>query len=72
MSTHAPTGTPVSTYTGSAVHLGIETELGMARQALAKAEQESIHDDEAMIRTSVSLSIRLAALLAALDEEERQ
>ncbi|MFJ9427578.1 hypothetical protein [Streptomyces sp. NPDC101249] len=62
----------LSQFTAGRVHLSVEQERDMARQALTKAEQADTHDGVAMAGTSVSLSIRLAALLAALDEEEGQ
>ena len=57
-------------FTSGGVHLDIATELDMARKALAETDQADIHDDSAMIRAAVSLSIRLRALVAAVEAGE--
>ncbi|MEU8752046.1 hypothetical protein AB0C88_16285 [Streptomyces chartreusis] len=63
---------PLRTYAIELVHLDVDTELRMAREALAKADQADIHTPHDMIRTAVELSIRLRTLIAAVEAGEGQ
>ncbi|MFD0434769.1 hypothetical protein [Streptomyces chartreusis] len=81
MSTHptteqAPATTagaePLRTYAIELVHLDLDTELRMAREALARTDGADIHTPLDMLRSAVELSIRLRTLVAAVEAGEGQ
>ena len=61
---------PLRTYAGDLVHLDLDTELRMAREALARTDLADIHTSQDMIRSAVELSIRLRTLVAAVEAGE--
>ncbi|WP_432114038.1 hypothetical protein [Streptomyces sp. S1] len=56
--------------TGDAAVLPVDIARTLARQARAEAASADIHDHHAMLGAAVTLDMRLASLLAALDAEE--
>lgn len=58
---------PLRTYAIDLVHLDVDSELRMAREALAKTDLADIHTHHDMLRAAVDLSIRLRTLVAAVE-----
>lgn len=69
--TDTRTVSPLREYAVDSVPLSVATELEMARGVLADTDPENIHDHDAMIRSAVSLSMRLRTLAAAVERGER-
>ncbi|MER6435449.1 hypothetical protein ABT275_03670 [Streptomyces sp. NPDC001185] len=70
MSTEPETPTTLRHYASDLVALDFAGELRMAREVLAETDGENIHDHDAMIRSAVSLSMRLRTLTAAVEAGE--
>ncbi|QFZ75079.1 hypothetical protein GFH48_19010 [Streptomyces fagopyri] len=68
--TDARSASPLREFAVDSVPLSVDTELDMARKVLAETDPENIHDHDAMIRSAVSLSMRLRTLTAAVEAGE--
>ena len=60
---------PLRTYAVDMVHLDVDSELRMAREALAAADTGDIHTHHDMLRAAVDLSMRLRSLVASVEAE---
>ncbi|MFH9012517.1 hypothetical protein ACH4C6_14150 [Streptomyces sp. NPDC017943] len=67
-----PGPTPLRTYAVDLVHLDLDTELRMAREALATADEADIHTHHDMLRAAVDLAMRTRTLIAAVEAGEGQ